>query len=47
MCKIHKFTHSQKILREDFGHNKYIIFNIIILLWIFFQPTQMRESVNL
>ena len=47
MCKIHKFTHSHKILREDIGHNKYIIYNIIILLWRFFQDTQMCESVNL
>ena len=43
----HKFTHSHKILREDFGHNKYIILYIIILLWRFFQDTQMCESVNL
>ena len=47
MCKIHKFTHSHKNLRDHFAHNKYIIYNIIILLWRFFQPTQMRESVNL
>ena len=45
--KIHKFTNSHKFVSSYFAHNKYIIYNIIILLWRFFQLTQMRESVNL
>ena len=47
MSKIHKFTNSHKFVFSYFAHNKYIIYNIIILLWRFFQLTQMRESVNL
>ncbi len=45
--KIHKFTNSHKFVSSYFAHNKYIIYNIIILLWRFFQLSPMRESVNL
>ena len=45
--KIHKFTNSHKFVSLYFAHNKYIIYNIIILLWRFFLPTEMCESVNL
>ena len=47
MSKIHKFTNSHKFVSSYFAHNKYIIYNIIILLWRFFQLSPMRESVNL
>ena len=47
LSKIHKFTNSHKFVSSYFAHNKYIIYNIIILLWRFFQLSPMRESVNL
>ena len=42
--QIHKFT---QICIFVFAHKTYIIYNIIILLWRFYQATQMCESVNL